>query len=302
MKNYKYLLVVLMSALPSSLLAQSSELEGTFLGIPMLEVILLLALIICIVTLITVFVAWYAMNAILKDRKRAKQEALGVIVEEDEQGFWLKLWNQMNGAVPIAREAEVATGHDYDGINELDNRLPPWWLYSFYATIVFGAIYLFQFFFLGMYTQDKEYVAEMKLADEKVQAYLASLDNLIDENSVTLASETIDLEAGKGIFESKCAVCHAKDGGGGVGPNLTDNYWIHGGDIKEIFKTIKYGVVSKGMISWETQLSPKKMQQVASYIYMMNGTSPAKPKEPQGKLVTREVKETDQSPEEAKTL
>ncbi|MEM9341344.1 MAG: c-type cytochrome [Bacteroidota bacterium] len=184
-----------------------------------------------------------------------------------------------------------------------DDRLPPWWLYGFYGTIGFGAIYLFRFYFLDMPTQAEEFQADMQSAREDVELYLASLDNLIDENNVTLADASADIAAGQAIYEQNCSVCHAADGGGGVGPNFTDQYWLHGGDMPSIFKTIKYGVPSKGMISWESQLSPKKMQQVASYIYMMEGTSPANPKEPQGEVFERSEESTsgEGSEDEAST-
>ncbi|MEO1255592.1 MAG: cbb3-type cytochrome c oxidase N-terminal domain-containing protein, partial [Bacteroidota bacterium] len=258
-----------------------------------------MAVVVAIVAVFAMFTLLTALNVVLKFERAEmgieEEEKVLIPVKAGEEGvgFWRRFWNRVNDAVPVAREAEVATNHEYDGIRELDNRLPPWWLYGFYFSIAFAAIYLFRFYFLDMPKQDDEFQAEMLKAKEEVKVYLASLDNLIDENSVTLATETADLNAGKAIFEQNCAVCHASDGGGGVGPNLTDKYWLHGGDMPAIFSTVKYGVPSKGMIAWEAQLSPKKMQQVASYIYMMEGTTPAKAKDPQGDLFER-VEELDE--------
>ncbi|MFK7952211.1 MAG: cbb3-type cytochrome c oxidase N-terminal domain-containing protein, partial [Ekhidna sp.] len=265
------------------------------------EVVLALAVVVCLVLLFAMMVMYKAMTVILKASK-AKD---GVVEEEKEfikaregeesLGFWGRFWNRFHEAVPIEKEESIATDHEYDGIRELDNQLPSWWIYGFYASIIFGVIYLFNYHLGSGPTQAEEYEIAMEKADKEVKIYLASLDNLVDEKSVEVSIESKDLVAGKAIYDSNCAVCHANDGGGGVGPNFTDQYWIHGGDIKSIFKTIKYGVPSKGMISWEAQLSPQKMSQVANYIYSMEGQTTASPKEPQGELFEREAtqEETD---------
>ncbi len=293
MKKLKYLLIYVAAFLPNISFGQD-ETGASFLEQYQVEIVLGLAILVCLVAILAMYVMLVAMKTILKSKQEAESGVTeGVASEEvaEKPDFWRTFWNKVNASVPIAQEAEVATDHSYDGIRELDNRLPPWWLYGFYATIVFGAIYLVNFYFLDMPTQEEEFQANMQQAKEEVQVYLASLDNLIDEGNVTLADATADLDAGKVIYEQNCVVCHAADGGGGVGPNFTDKYWLHGGDMPSIFKTIKYGVPAKGMISWESQLSPKKMQQVASYIYMMEGTTPANPKDPQGDLFTRAIPE-----------
>lgn len=294
MKTLKYLLISLIVALPNVSFGQDAAAQEGFFTEYKLEIILGLTVVISIVAVAAMYVLLIALKTVLRLRRiemgieEESDELIPAVEGEEGVGFWRRFWNRFNDSVPVAREAEVATDHEYDGIRELDNRLPPWWLYGFYITIAFAAIYMFRFYFLDMPRQDDEFQAEMKQAKEEVQVYLASLDNLIDENNITLADATADLNAGKAIYEQNCAVCHANDGGGGVGPNFTDKYWIHGGDMPSIFTTIKYGVPSKGMISWEAQLSPKKMQQVASYIYMMEGTTAASPKEAQGELFERE--------------
>lgn len=196
-----------------------------------------------------------------------------------------KVMQALTDAIPLEREHEVMMDHEYDGIRELDNNLPPWWVWMFYATIAFGFVYLIYYEVLpyGL-TQEEEYLAEVQEAEEAKAAYLAAAKNLVDENNVEFLADASDLNAGKGIFVEKCQVCHAADGGGGVGPNLTDPYWIHGGGVKEIFKTVKYGVPTKGMISWESQLRPIEMAQVSSYIKTLEGTTPAVAKEPQGEI------------------
>ncbi|MEO9476457.1 MAG: cbb3-type cytochrome c oxidase N-terminal domain-containing protein [Cyclobacteriaceae bacterium] len=289
---FSFFLLALMPVLASAQEKSTSEIYSQY----QVEIVLGMAGVVLLVALIALFAALYALMAIVN----LKKQAAGEVVEAKES-FWVSLWTRMNDAVPIEEEETVMTDHTYDGIKELDNRLPPWWLYSFYATIIFGVIYILNYHvFKTAPLQDEEYIAEMKQAEAEVETYLASLDNLIDENSVTFVEDDAELSSGKEIFISKCAACHGQLGEGGVGPNLTDQYWIHGGDVKSIFKTIKYGVPSKGMISWQSQLSPKEMQQVSSFIYTMEGTNPPNGKEPQGEIFERE--ETPSETEEPETV
>lgn len=289
MNRLKQISILVLGLLPTTTFAQeASAATASFIETYFVEITMTILVVICIVVLLAMYSILTALRTLANAEKVKALKAEGIeIAEVQKESFWSKFWANINAAVPIEREAEVATSHEYDGIKELDNRLPPWWLYGFYATIVFGIIYMFNFYFLSMPTQDEEFHAEMTKAKEDVELYLASLDNLIDERNVVFAEAEADILAGKQIFEEKCAVCHANDGGGGVGPNLTDRYWLHGGDMPSIFATIKYGVPSKGMISWEAQLSPKKMQQVSSYIYTLEGTVPASAKEPQGEFFKR---------------
>jgi cytochrome c oxidase cbb3-type subunit 3 len=132
--------------------------------------------------------------------------------------------------------------------------------------------------------QAAEYDNEVRKTEAMKKAYLEKVGNSIDESNVTLLADASALDAGKQEFITKCKACHGENGEGGVGPNLTDNYWIHGGSISDVYKTIKYGVPAKGMIAWESSLNPIKMQQVASFIMTLNGTNPAGGKAPQGVL------------------
>ena len=188
----------------------------------------------------------------------------------------------LTDAVPIEREHEILLDHNYDGIKELDNNLPTWWLYLFFITIVFAVVYFgyFQIFGYGD-TQLQEYDKSIIAANEEMKLHASK----VDENSANALTDPVAIEAGKTIFMENCAACHGKAGQGTVGPNLTDNYWLHGGDIKSVFKTIKYGVPAKGMISWQSQISPVQIQQVASYILTLKGTNPPDAKAPQGELV-----------------
>ena len=143
----------------------------------------------------------------------------------------------LTDAVPVEREAEIMLDHEYDGIRELDNNLPPWWLWLFYASIIYAVVYMVYYHVLPYgENQEEEYLSELRAADMEKEAYMATVKDLIDENSVEYLGDLPDIIAGKAIYVGNCLACHAADGGGGVGPNLTDEYWIHGGSMKDIFR------------------------------------------------------------------
>jgi cytochrome c oxidase cbb3-type subunit 3 len=194
-------------------------------------------------------------------------------------------WDKFNAAVPMEKESGLLLDHNYDGIEELDNSLPPWWKYGFYLTIVVACIYIYRYHISndGLSQQD-EYAAEMQKGEDEKAVYLAQAGNNVNENNVTVLTDASEVAAGKDLFVKTCAACHLADGGGIVGPNLTDEYWLHGGSIKDIFKTIKYGWQDKGMKSWKDDYSPKQIQQLASFIKSLKGTKPLTPKAPQGDL------------------
>jgi cytochrome c oxidase cbb3-type subunit 3 len=173
--------------------------------------------------------------------------------------------------------------HNYDGIMELDNDLPPWWLYMFYGTIIASVIYVVAFFGMGKFDQIDELNAEYTVAEAQIEKFKKANGPGIDETSVVLAADAKQLEDGKEIYMKNCVACHAANGGGGVGPNFTDDAWIHGSSINDVFKIIKYGVPEKGMIPWESQLNPEQIQNVASYILTeFKGKNVAGGKESQG--------------------
>jgi len=196
-----------------------------------------------------------------------------------------KILKSLTDVVPIEEEESILLDHDYDGIKELDNNLPPWWKYGFYLTIVTGVIYLLHFHVLKTGDlQGKEYDNAMAQAKIEVDEFMKTSANNVDENTVKVLTEASDITAGKDLFIANCVACHGKGGEGTVGPNLTDEYWIHGGSIQDLFKTLKYGWVEKGMKSWKDDLSPIQMAQVSSYIRTLKGTNPPNPKAPQGDL------------------
>lgn len=199
--------------------------------------------------------------------------------------WWKQLYNRLTDDVPIDEEGDILLDHNYDGIMELDNNLPPWWKGILYISMVFAPIYIWVNHFSDYANSSREnYVQEMAMAEEQVKAYLATQKNAIDESNVTLLMDRDALNNGQALYMAKCAVCHGQFGEGGIGPNLTDKYWLHGGGIADIFKTIKYGVPEKGMIAWKSELRPGSMQEVASFIKSIGGTEPADAKEAQGEF------------------
>jgi cytochrome c oxidase cbb3-type subunit III len=188
----------------------------------------------------------------------------------------------LTGSTPIEKEGELLLADDYDGIKELDNKVPPWFNYLFYGSILFAVYYMLDYHvFETSPLQEAEYAEEMNIAKQQ-RDQLAKSGAFITEETVTFVKENEALEKGKQVYNTHCVACHATDGGGLVGPNLTDQYWIHGGSINDIFKTIKYGVPAKGMISWQQQLNPVQIQDVSSYILTLQGTQPQNPKAPEG--------------------
>lgn len=197
----------------------------------------------------------------------------------------LKKFNDWFWSRQGEKEEQVILEHDYDGIRELDNSLPPWWLYLFYGSIIFAAVYMYRYHWSDTdWSSLQEYEMEMERAEMIKLAYLERMANAVNENNVQLLTDEASLEVGKSIFMSQCASCHGQFGEGLVGPNFTDPYWVHGGGVKNIFKTIKYGVPEKGMIAWKSQLKPSAMQKVASYIVTLEGTNPPNQKEKEGIL------------------
>ena len=202
-----------------------------------------------------------------------------------DKNWYKKLMQSLTKTVPIEDEKQLLMDHDYDGIKELDNNLPPWWVYLFYACIVFAAVYLVRYEIMGAPDQEAELKSEMAQAKIEVAEYMKTAPDLMDEKTVTLLTDPADLTAGKAIFDTNCVACHRADAGGQIGPNLTDENWILGGGIKNIFHTVTNGGRDgKGMIAWKGTLKPKEIQAVASYIISLKGSNPKDPKAPDGEI------------------
>ncbi len=199
-------------------------------------------------------------------------------------------WNKVNKSVAIEREKDIDLSHDYDGIRELDNAVPPWWRWTFIATILFGVIYLWRFHISETAPlQLEELNIAMRQAEMEKQSYLKFAANNVDENTVKLLDES-GIATGKTLFSTNCVACHGANGeGNAVGPNLTDEYWLNKGGISDIFKTIKYGRVEKGMKSWKDDFTPTQMAQLTSFVKSIAGTKPANAKAPQGELYNEQA-------------
>jgi len=207
---------------------------------------------------------------------------------------WIKnTYKKSLGSKPIQEEHEIILDHNYDGIKELDNNLPPWWIWGFYASIVFAVIYLFRFEVFNGDNQFTELETEYAQAKIDIENYKKTAKGLVDFNTVELLTEASDIQNGQKIFETNCVACHKADGGGGIGPNLTDEYWILGGGIKNVFKTVSEGGRDgKGMIAWKQSLKPAEIAQVSSYLLQFKGTTPAEPKAAEGDIWVDENAET----------
>jgi len=216
-------------------------------------------------------------------------------LKDKKQSWARKTYLKMLDSVPVEKEKDVLLDHDYDGIKELDNNLPPWWKYGFYFTIFFAVCYMIYYSTGTGKLPEDEYRKELALAAQQKEERIRTNAEYVNEINVVQLTDAENISKGKETFSKYCVACHRSDGGGQVGPNLTDEYWLHGGGIKHVFSTITDGVPSKGMISWKSQLSPKQIQEVASFVISLSGTNPQDGKEPQGDKWIAEVTATPDS-------
>ncbi len=229
--------------------------------------------------------------------KEAKERyvAADALREQNRFGWFKRKYKDMLGAKPIESEQEIVLDHNYDGIRELDNKLPPWWTSLFYISIVFGVAYFVYYEVFDGPSQIDEYEIEVAQAKTDIAEYKKNNKDLIDAETVELLTDPSDIAAGKAIFTDNCVACHKAGGAGGIGPNLTDDYWILGGGIKNIFHTISEGGrAGKGMIPWKTDLKPGEIAQVASYVLSLHGTNPPDGKDPQGEIWKNENASAEQ--------
>lgn len=224
----------------------------------------------------------------------------GKLGQEEEKSFSLRTWwatmdaKLFTKAIPIEKEADHLLDHDYDGIKELDNSLPPWWKYGFYFTIIAAVFYILRYHvWMTGPNPEQEYQTEMANAARQLEEYRKKAGDMVDEKTVTLADANGIAEGAK-IYQTACVACHGAKGEGGVGPNLTDKYWLHGGSINDVFKTIKIGIPEKGMQAWEKSFSPGQIKNIASYIKSIVGTNPPNGKAAQGEPF--EEKENNNQP------
>lgn len=229
------------------------------------------------------------------EKERAQKKGVAYVPKPT---WWSRFSQSMNASVAVEEEKSIELDHNYDGIKELDNHLPPWWKWLFYGTVGWAAVYLFVFHISSsLPLQSDEYQAELAQAEEQSRKMKASQPvQEIDANSLAFSADSAALiDNGKKVFaDNNCGSCHRADGGGNtIGPNLTDEYWLHGGHIKNVFATVKDGVVEKGMPAWGKALSPVQVRDVTFFIMSLQGTKPENAKSPQGEIYKVVTVESD---------
>lgn len=213
----------------------------------------------------------------------------------DEPTWMERFFERFVGLKPMEMEGElIMDDHEYDGIVELKNGMPPWLQAFFLVTVIFAVSYWTYYMVLKAGPdQYQEYQMQLDKAKKEKEERNKLFSNSIDENNVVLATDETELAQGKKLFIDNCATCHKDHGGGDSGPNLTDEFWIHGGGIKNVFLTVKTGFIEKGMPGWGDKLNPLQIQQVSSFVLSLQGTNPAGGKAPQGELWTGDKTNSD---------
>ena len=287
------LLLCLIFVLPLVTLAQGQApvvKQSTVSGNIYTEILIIVFIITALIILMAALSMLKAFRVIAQEMLHPQPYVVQEAIQPKEFAEWESakpeapgIWTKILGLKPLSEEKDILMEHQFDGISELDNPTPAWFMWLFYGTIAFALIYMVYFHVLDYgLMQEEEYEIEMVAAQAERKIFLASSANNIDESSVKESTDAATIDAGKAVYTANCVACHGDKGQGSVGPNLTDPYWIHGGTIKSIFKTIEYGVPEKGMISWEKMLTPKQISDVSNYILSLQGTNPSNGKAPQG--------------------
>jgi cytochrome c oxidase cbb3-type subunit 3 len=259
--------------------AGEGEKDGPWLLVENMDLIGLLT-----INIVLMFVVVYLRSLFNQMVAMTKKEAELAAEQPVVAETFTKINAILTDAVPIEEEYKILMDHEYDGIQELDNNLPPWWVWGFVACIIFAFVYIINYHVLGVSDlQIEAYEKEMDKAQKDIDAYLSKMAMNVDETNATLMTEKSDLAAGKTIFDNNCTICHKSKGEGDVGPNLTDKNWVYGFDIKDVFLSIKKGRPA-GMPEHASKLNPVQIQQVSSYVLSLPET---KGKEPQGDIIEK---------------
>ncbi len=278
------------SALAGQAMSQSAEpVSGNFLADPLLPIyltagsVLLLLILVAVVAIYVIRVLNYLTAETLRQEGQTLPSS-----KASHEAWWKRFVQKMNASVPVELEKDIEMDHSYDGIRELDNHLPPWWKWLFYGTIGWAVVYLIVFHLTDTLplSQD-EYKRELALAEEQIRKYEASQPlAVVDENTLEYSDDAAAIANGKTVFmNNNCGGCHRNDGGGNtIGPNLADEYWLHGGEIRKVFQTIKNGVVEKGMPAWGKSMSAQDVRDVTFFVLSLQGTNPPDAKAPQGEI------------------
>lgn len=261
---------------------------------------------IAIITVLLVFVMVYMFKVLrILGLEWEKQQAAKLGIEyRPRPSFWSRFSTKMNASVPLEQEKDIELDHNYDGIKELDNHLPPWWKWLFYATIGWSFVYIIAFHVVdSLPLSIGEYEQEVAIAEEQARVLKASQPVAeVDVNTLVFSKDSTALiDNGKKVFaDNNCGSCHGADGGGNtIGPNLADVYWLHGGGVKNVFATVNNGVVEKGMPAWGRTLKPTEVRDVTYFILSLEGTTPANPKAPQGVIYNEAAVQSDSTKAQA---
>ncbi|RZJ98518.1 MAG: c-type cytochrome, partial [Flavobacterium sp.] len=270
--------------------------KPAFMAYPMVSVFLAVFLFVLIAIEITISAVdniTYQLLSPEEKQKLEEEEALSIT----EQQWYKNLMQKLTKSKPMSAESELILSHDYDGIKELDNDLPPWWKYLFIVSVIWGFAYFSYYEVFGGDNQEMELQKDIARAQIALEEYKKTAPDLMNAESATVMTDAADLAKGKSIFETNCAACHRADGGGQIGPNLTDENWILGGGIKNVFHTISEGGRDgKGMVAWKTMLKPTEIQQVSSYVLSLIGSNPADAKAAEGEIWKEEATAVENTP------
>lgn len=275
--NTTSIIILATLVMNQALLAQAAA------GTPSSELSILRMLLLIIIVLeagVIIFFTRIIWKAIYQEEVKTQTVPLAASSEN-----WLsRWWKKSNNFIPIDQEKDLDTGHNYDGIRELDNNIPSWFSAAFILCILFAGFYLWQYHFAKiMPLQTEEYELEVQQAEIEHEKYLKTAGSKVDEANLALLDDKASLDLGKKYFIANCATCHVVDGGGNQGPNLTDKNWIYGCDPASIYKTIKYGgKTGAGMQAWKDNFSDQQILELASYVRSLGGSKPANPKAAQG--------------------
>jgi cytochrome c oxidase cbb3-type subunit 3 len=264
--------------------------QPAFIKYPMVSLFLAVFMFLLIAIEIVVSAVDKVTYHLLTDEQKKQLEDVQKIPFTESE-FYQGLLRKLTRSKDIEQESDVLLDHDYDGIRELDNVLPPWWVNLFYACVIFAIVYLVRFHVVGDYDQKQEFETEMEVAKADIEKFKETSPDVFDMEKVTQLTDAASLAKGKEIFTNVCVACHRADGGGQIGPNLTDEYWILGGGIKNVFHTLmEGGREGKGMVAWKTSMKPADLQKVASYVLSLQGSKPKDPKptEPEAKKYVEE--------------
>jgi cytochrome c oxidase cbb3-type subunit III len=298
MKRLLTIVIMLVYSLGANALSLATE-ESPKATDPTITLYIVSAVVFVVVILVAV-VALYLikiLNTLTLQAEKENASRLG-IAYVPRASWWSRFSQRVNASVPLEQEKDIELHHSYDGIKELDNHLPPWWKWLFYGTIGWSVIYLIVFHISSTLPLSiDEYDQEVAIAEEQARKLRASQpQEEIDENALAFTMDSASyIASGKLVFENNaCGSCHRNDGGGNtIGPNLTDQYWLHGGHVKNVFSTIKNGVVEKGMPAWGKAMSPQQVRDVAFFVLSLQGTNPVNGKGPQGEVDQEVIQSSD---------